>query len=280
MTRPIEDHGLVGNCATAALIDRTGTLAWLCLPRFDSPAVFAALLGTQEHGSWHLAPTTGTEAGPTPADRRRYRGESLILEQEWDTPGGTVRVIDFMPTAGRRVGADPVPRVIRIIEGVSGTVRMRSTLRPRFGYGRTVPTLSRPRLPGTAEGDTVAVAGPDAVWLTGREHAASNGVLAADFAVQAGERVAITLTYRESHRGAPAVIDTDQELARTEQFWHDWADQCTYQGPYREAVVRSLITLKGLTYAPTGGIVAAPTTSLPEDIGGERNWDYRYTWLR
>ncbi|MEV7595758.1 trehalase-like domain-containing protein, partial [Kitasatospora sp. NPDC089797] len=279
---PIEKHALIGNCATAALVDRGGTVDWLCLPRFDSPAVFAALLGTHEHGSWQLAPATGTAAEPLPADRRRYRGDSLILEQEWDTRSGTVRVLDFMPTAGRRVGAAPVPRVVRIVEGVAGTVRMRSTLRPRFGYGRTPPTLSRPHLPGTTAGDALAlaVAGPHALWLAGREHHADDGALTAEFTVRAGERVAFTLTYRDSHRGAPALVEADRELARTADFWRDWADQCTYQGPYREAVIRSLITLKGLTYAPTGGIVAAPTTSLPEDIGGERNWDYRYTWLR
>ncbi|MFE7525343.1 glycoside hydrolase family 15 protein, partial [Kitasatospora sp. NPDC057542] len=264
---------------TAALVSRDGTVDWLCAPRFDSPAVFASLLGTDDHGSWNLAPAT---YHPRPADRRRYQGDSLILEQEWDTQGGTVRVTDFMPTSAR-AGADPVPRIIRIVECLTGTVTMRSVLRPRFGYGRTTPAVHRPQPDpcGPHRLAAAAVAGPDAVWLDSpHHHTDTNGTLTAEFTARAGERTAYALTYRESHRGAPPTVDTDHELARTERFWRDWADQCTYQGPYREAVIRSLITLKGLTYAPTGGIVAAPTTSLPEDIGGVRNWDYRYTWLR
>ncbi|MEV7928503.1 trehalase-like domain-containing protein, partial [Kitasatospora sp. NPDC088779] len=248
--RRIEDHALIGNTQTAALVHRDGTVDWMCAPRFDSPAVFAGLLGTDEHGSWHLAPATDR---PRPADRRRYRGDSLILEQEWDTPGGTVRVTDFMPAAAR-VGADPVPRIVRIVEGVSGTVRVRSTLRPRFGYGRTRPALDRPNTePGSAH-RLAAVAGPDAIWLdSAHYHADTDATLTAEFTVTAGEWTAFVLTYRESHRGAPPIVGPDHELARTTDFWRDWAAQCTYQGPYREAVIRSLITLKGLTYAPTGG---------------------------
>ncbi|MFJ6772215.1 glycoside hydrolase family 15 protein [Kitasatospora sp. NPDC091257] len=262
---------------TAALVSRDGSVDWMCAPRFDSPAVFASLLGTDDHGSWDLGPATDR---PRPADRRRYRGDSLVLEQEWDTEDGTVRVIDFMPVAAR-TGADPVPRIIRIVEALTGTVTMRSVLRPRFGYGRTTPAVHRPQPDPGGPHRLTAIAGPDAIWLDSHHHHAdTDSTLTAEFTVRAGERTAHVLTYRDSHRGAPPAVDTDHDLARTERFWHEWADQCTYQGPYREAVIRSLITLKGLTYAPTGGIVAAPTTSLPEDIGGERNWDYRYTWLR
>jgi len=303
----IEDYALIGDMQTAALVSRDGAVDWLCLPRFDSPAVFAGLLGTDEHGFWRIGPAepvtdavgptaaapsplvtdTGeirvpppTAAAPAvPADRRRYRGDSLILEQEWDTPGGTVRVIDFMPPRPL-AGRDSVPQMIRIIEGISGQVRMRSALRMRFSYGRVVPWVHRIEQP---EGGhrTVAVAGPDSVWLDGEAETYGRDLTTyADFTVTAGERIAFALTWQASHLPAPSAPDAEAMLEGTEQFWLDWVGQCTYQGPYRESVVRSLITLKGLTYAPTGGIVAAPTTSLPEDIGGERNWDYRYTWLR
>ncbi|WP_441249637.1 glycoside hydrolase family 15 protein [Kitasatospora sp. McL0602] len=305
MAGRIEDYALIGDMQTAALVSRDGAVDWLCLPRFDSPAVFAGLLGTDEHGFWRLGPaepvggTTPvvprpapaqpgdeqpavppTAAAPAlPADRRRYRGDSLILEQEWDTQGGSVRVIDFMP---RRplAGVDSVPQMIRIVEGVSGRVRMRSALRMRFSYGRVVPWVHRVEQPDGSR-RTAAVAGPDSVWLDGEAETYGRDLTTyADFTVAAGERIAFALTWQASHLPAPSTPDAEQLLAETMEFWQDWVGQCTYQGPYREAVVRSLITLKGLTYAPTGGIVAAPTTSLPEDIGGERNWDYRYTWLR
>ncbi|MEE1820998.1 DUF5911 domain-containing protein, partial [Streptomyces sp. BE20] len=277
----IEDRALIGNMLTAALVHRNGAIDWLCLPRFDSPAAFAALLGTNDHGSWHIGPA---EASPRPADRRRYAGDSLILEQEWDTPGGTVRITDAMPTA-ESTDADPVPRIVRVVEGLAGTVTVRSTLRPRFGYGRFAPRVHRVEQPDSAHHSgtahrLAAVAGPDALWLDGPHHSDAHGTLTAEVTVRAGERIAFVLTHDQSHRPAPPAVDAHAELERTVRFWHEWVGQCTYQGPYREAVVRSLITLKGLTYAPTGGIVAAPTTSLPEDIGGERNWDYRYTWLR
>ncbi|MFD7829338.1 glycoside hydrolase family 15 protein [Kitasatospora sp. NPDC059803] len=269
MPARIEDYALIGDMQTAALVGRDGAVDWLCLPRFDSPAVFAGLLGTDEHGFWRIAP-----GDAPPAHRRRYRGDSLILEQEWDTAGGTVRVIDFMPPRGTAA-----PQLIRIVEGVAGTVRMRSALRMRFSYGRIVPWVHKVT-DGTGA-RTVAVAGPDSVWLDGESETYGRDLTTyADFTVTAGERIAFALTWQASHLGAPDRPDAEQALAATEEFWHDWAAQCTYQGPYREAVIRSLITLKGLTYAPTGGIVAAPTTSLPEDIGGVRNWDYRYTWLR
>jgi GH15 family glucan-1,4-alpha-glucosidase len=260
----IEDYGLVGDLHTAALVGRDGSVDWLCLPRFDSPACFAALLGTERHGCWRIAPM-----GAAVADRRRYRGETLVLEHEWDTPQGTVRVVDLMPPSS---GAHDL---VRIVEGVRGRVAVRSELRLRLDYGRSVPWVHR------VDGQVVGVAGPDAVALStdvptyGRDLATF-----ADVAVDAGQRVAFVLTWYPSHERPPAPADPYDALARTEAYWQDWVGRCAHGGPWRDAVVRSLITLKALTYAPTGGIVAAPTTSLPEGIGGVRNWDYRYCWLR
>ncbi|MFD3983488.1 glycoside hydrolase family 15 protein [Streptomyces griseus] len=265
----IEDYALIGDMQTAALVCRDGTADWLCLPRFDSHAVFAGLLGTEEHGFWRLGPARAEGTEPASADRRRYRGDSLVLESEWDTPRGTVRVTDFMPPR------DGAPQLIRIVEGVSGRVPMRSELRMRFSYGRVTPWVHK------VDNRTVAVAGPDSVWLdTEAETYGKNLTTYSDFTVGPGERVAFTISWQPSHHGPPALPEPAGALEATELFWREWVDQCTYHGPYREAVVRSLITLKALTYAPTGGIVAAPTTSLPEEIGGVRNWDYRYTWLR
>ncbi|MEU3267497.1 MULTISPECIES: glycoside hydrolase family 15 protein [Streptomyces] len=269
MAGRIEDYALIGDMQTAALVCRDGTADWLCLPRFDSHAVFAGLLGTEEHGFWRLSPARAEGTEPLPADRRRYRGDSLILESEWDTPRGTVRVTDFMPPR------DGAPQLIRIVEGVSGRVPMRSELRMRFSYGRVTPWVHK------VDSRTVAVAGPDSVWLdTQADTYGENLTTYSDFTVGPGDRVAFTISWQPSHREPPALPDPEGSLEATELFWREWVDQCTYHGPYREAVVRSLITLKALTYAPTGGIVAAPTTSLPEEIGGVRNWDYRYTWLR
>ncbi|MEW1628246.1 glycoside hydrolase family 15 protein [Streptomyces sp. NPDC089173] len=269
MAGRIEDYALIGDMQTAALVCRDGTADWLCLPRFDSHAVFAGLLGTEEHGFWRLSPARPEGTEPLSADRRRYRGDSLILESEWDTPRGTVRVTDFMPPR------DGAPQLIRIVEGVSGRVPMRSELRMRFSYGRVTPWVHK------VDGRTVAVAGPDSVWLdTQADTYGENLTTYSDFTVGPGDRVAFTISWQPSHREPPALPDPEGSLEATELFWREWVDQCTYHGPYREAVVRSLITLKALTYAPTGGIVAAPTTSLPEEIGGVRNWDYRYTWLR
>lgn len=266
----IEDYALIGDMQTAALVCRDGTVDWLCLPRFDSPAVFAGLLGTEEHGFWRLGPAHAPGAEPPAAARRTYRGDSLILESEWDTPRGTVRVTDFMPPRG-----SDAPQLVRIVEGVSGRVPMRSALRMRFSYGRVVPWVHK------VDGRTVAVAGPDSVWLdTTAETFGKDLTTYSDFTVAPGDRVAFTISWLPSHRGQPAQSEPEAALTATEEFWSEWVAQCTYHGPYREAVVRSLITLKALTYAPTGGIVAAPTTSLPEDIGGSRNWDYRFTWLR
>ncbi|WP_262058631.1 glycoside hydrolase family 15 protein [Streptomyces sp. STR69] len=269
MAGRIEDYALIGDMQTAALVCRDGTVDWLCLPRFDSHAIFAGLLGTEEHGFWRLGPAHAADAPPPRAARRGYRGDSLILESEWDTPRGTVRVTDFMPPR------DGAPQLIRIVEGISGRVPMRSTLRMRFSYGRVTPWVHK------HEGRTVAVAGPDSVWFdTSAETYGKQLTTYADFTVAPGDRIAFTISWEPSHKQPPPLPEPEQSLEATEDFWRDWVDQCTYHGPYREAVVRSLITLKALTYAPTGGIVAAPTTSLPEEIGGVRNWDYRYTWLR
>ncbi|MFD4526468.1 glycoside hydrolase family 15 protein [Streptomyces sp. NPDC058470] len=269
MAGRIEDYALIGDMQTAALVCRDGTVDWLCLPRFDSHAVFAGLLGTEEHGFWRLGPAHAADAKPPMAARRTYRGDSLILESEWDTPRGTVRVTDFMPPR------DGAPQLIRIVEGITGRVPMRSALRMRFSYGRVVPWVHK------HEGRTVAVAGPDSVWFdTACETYGKALTTYADFTVAPGDRIAFTISWEPSHKAPPALPEPEESLEATEEFWRDWVDQCTYHGPYREAVVRSLITLKALTYGPTGGIVAAPTTSLPEEIGGVRNWDYRYTWLR
>ncbi|GGO44561.1 glucoamylase [Streptomyces daqingensis] len=269
MAGRIEDYALIGDMQTAALIGRDGSVDWHCLPRFDSHAVFASLLGTEEHGFWRVGPQSNGDEPPKAA-RRRYRGDSLILESEWDTPRGTVRVIDFMPPREQHA-----PQLVRIVEGVSGRVPMRSALRMRFSYGWVVPWVQQ------IEGRTVAVAGPDSVWLdTEADTYGKDLTTYSDFTIAPGERVAFTISWQASHKSPPAEPDPESALEATADFWREWVDHCTYHGPYREAVVRSLITLKALTYAPTGGIVAAPTTSLPECIGGMRNWDYRFTWLR
>jgi GH15 family glucan-1,4-alpha-glucosidase len=260
----IEDYALVGDTQSAALVGRDGSIDWLCLPRFDSGAVFAALLGTEQHGRWLIAP-----AGEVTAVRRRYRGESLVLETEFDTAEGTVRLLDFMPPRGE------APDVVRIAKGVSGRVPMRMELRLRFDYGRVVPWVRRD------DGAIVAVAGPDSCWLrTPVETHGEDLATVAEFLLEPGDRMPFVLTWRESHQPAPEPVHPDRALRETENYWQQWLEQCTYDGQWREAVVRSLITLKALTYAPTGGIVAAPTTSLPEQLGGVRNWDYRFCWLR
>jgi GH15 family glucan-1,4-alpha-glucosidase len=264
MAGRIEDYAMIGDLHTAALVGRDGSIDWLCLPRFDSPACFAALLDTERAGHWRLAPASGGTCAS-----RRYRGDSLVLETEWTGPDGTVRVIDFMPPRGE--AAD----VVRIVEGVSGRVRMESVLRLRFDYGSVVPWVRH------VDGMLTAVAGPDAVWL--RSPAPVHGedqASWAEFEVSAGDRVPFVMIWAPSHQPAPVPVDPEQALAETEAFWSDWMSQCTYRGEWADAVRRSLVTLKGLTYAPTGGIAAAATTSLPEQIGGGRNWDYRYCWLR
>ncbi|MET9778920.1 glycoside hydrolase family 15 protein [Streptomyces sp. NPDC006367] len=266
----IEDYALIGDMQTAALVCRDGSVDWLCLPRFDSAAVFAGLLGTDEHGSWRIAPTVAAGVPAPYADRRRYVGDSLIVESEWDTKTGTVRVLDLMPP---RDGHGP--QLIRIVEGVTGTVEMASVLSPRFGYGRTVPWIY------DEDGRTVTVSGPDALWLdTSVPGTEKDGTVHHTFTVTAGAWVAFALSWHPSHAAPPEVPDAEAVLAQTTAFWDAWVAQLRYDGPYREPVVRALITLKALTHGPTGGIVAAPTTSLPEEIGGVRNWDYRACWLR
>jgi GH15 family glucan-1,4-alpha-glucosidase len=263
----IEDYAIVGDMQSVALIGTDGSVDWLCLPRFDSAASFAALLGTQDHGHWRIAPTVPGTSAPT----RRYAGDTLILETQWETPDGVVRVTDFMPPRDD----DEPPVLVRLVTGVSGIVDMSLELRIRFGYGSILPWTVR-----TGDG-IVATAGPDSLWLrtpvplTGRDLAHT-----ATFRVAAGDSVPFVLTYLPSHQGELAPLDPFGALEQTRKFWDGWVSRCTYEGPYRDAVIRSLITLKALTYQPTGGIVAAATTSLPEDIGGVRNWDYRYCWLR
>lgn len=323
MASSIEDYALIGDLQTAALVGRDGSIDWLCLPRFDSGACFAALLGDRDNGHWTLAPAPGSgdhppgtedvdpAAGATdppasgadtnnhptvdsPADnhsphdaphthtptptptpthctRRGYLPDTLILETVWETESGSVRVLDFMPQR------DQAPDLVRIVEGGRGRVEMHSVLRLRFDYGHVVPWMRR------CDGHRVAVAGPDSVWLRSVPQVPTHGrdfSTRSTFTVAAGERVAFVLTWHPSHDPRPTLIDPYEALEHSRADWRAWAAKCTYQGPYRDAVIRSLITLKALTYAPTGGIVAAPTTSLPEEPGGVRNWDYRYCWLR
>ncbi|MFD0404108.1 glycoside hydrolase family 15 protein [Kitasatospora sp. NPDC127116] len=271
----IEDHALLGNTASAALVRPDGSINWACLPGFDSPAVFASLLGTADHGLWRVGPAVYDGAPPPAADRRHYVGNSLVLRQEWNCPAGTVAVTDFMPAP--TVSDHAEPRIVRIVEGISGEVRVASVFRPRPGYGATRPHIER--LSRGAQRLWV-VAHPDSYWLDGPQHTANGrGVCRADFTVRAGQSVVLTLTWVPSHRPAPIPPDAFAELDATTEFWEQWAAGCTYPGPDREAAVRSALTLKALCH-PGGGVVAAPTTSLPERLGGERNWDYRYVWLR
>ncbi|MFE4694683.1 glycoside hydrolase family 15 protein [Streptomyces sp. NPDC056749] len=269
MTPRIEDYAVIGDLQTAALVGRNGSVDWLCLPRFDSGACFAALLGDEDNGHWRIAPQ-GTHSTDT-CTRRAYVEDSLVLETFWETRTGTVKVIDFMPQR------DKAPDVMRIVEGVSGSVDMSSVLRLRFDFGSVVPWMRR------SHGHRVAVAGPDSVWLRSEPAVKTWGQqfsTCSSFTVAEGESVAFVLTWHPSHSPRPKLIDPHKALKHTLTDWAKWSARCTYHGRHREAVLRSLITLKALTYAPTGGIVAALTTSLPEAIGGVRNWDYRYCWLR
>ncbi|MEU8869911.1 glycoside hydrolase family 15 protein [Streptomyces javensis] len=266
MAQHIDDYALIGDHQTAALISRHGSIDWLCLPRFDSPACFAALLGDRDNGHWRLAPK-----GAGACTSRGYRDDSLVLESVWETETGTVKVIDFMPQRDR------APDVVRIVEGVSGSVEMLGVLRLRFDYGRVVPWVRR------TDGHRIAIAGPDSVWLRSEPEVRTYGEdfsTRSEFTVSAGDQVAFVLTWHPSHEPRPRLIDPYRSLHASLEDWRGWAARCRYEGPYRDAVMRSLITLKALTYAPSGGIVAAPTTSLPERLGGVRNWDYRYCWLR
>jgi GH15 family glucan-1,4-alpha-glucosidase len=256
----IEDYALIGDCETAALVGRDGSIDWLCVPRFDSAACLAALLGTPEHGRWLLAP-----AAPVQTVRRRYRPGTLVLETEFETPDGVVVVTDCMPV---RAGT---PHLVRLVVGTRGAVAMRLELILRLDYGSLVPWVRR------TEDGIVAVAGPSALRLrTPVPLRGEDFHTVAEFTVRAGQRVPFTLTWHPSHESEPPAPDPEAAVERTEAWWREWSQRCAYTGEWREAVARSLITLKAMTYAPTGGLVAAVTTSLPEQPGGVRNWDYRY----
>ena len=310
--RLIEDHGLIGDCRTAALVANDGTIDWLCFPRFDSPACFAALLGGPDNGFWRIAPVA-----PVTRVSRRYRPETLVLETLFETTDGRVVLLDFMVPGGD--GRDG-NYVVRVIEGRGGTIPMRLTLVPRFAYGSAIPLIRR-----LDDGGIYAVAGPDQLVLrgpgvevgpdasivaafivasgsppcdaTGGASADGSGGASGDASGRtsdgapdcapdgtpggaSGARIAFVLNHAPSHHPVPPSPNADAALAEVARFWRDWAKKCTYRGPWRDQVLRSLLTLKALTYEPTGGMIAAPTTSLPERLGGERNWDYRYCWLR
>ncbi len=264
MSLRIEDYALIGDCETAALVGLDGSIDWLCAPRFDSGACFASLLGTPENGRWLIAPVAEIRR-----TSRRYRPATLVLETEFQTDEGTVTIVDFMPP--RRDDPD----LVRIVIGGRGQVRMRTELIMRFDYGSIIPWVRK-----TSDG-LRAIAGPDSLHLKSPVEIRGEGMHSiGEFTVSAGQQIPFTLTWRASHRQLSRVIDACKELEATEVWWRKWSARCTYDGPNRDAVLRSLITLKALTYDPTGGIVAAPTTSLPEQFGGSRNWDYRYCWLR
>jgi GH15 family glucan-1,4-alpha-glucosidase len=263
----IEDYAVIGDLHTMALVGSDGSIDWLCLPHFDSGALFARLLGTEENGYWKLAPSGAP--GTVTATRRRYRDTTLVLETEMETAAGCVRILDCMPI---REGH---PQVVRVVEGVHGAVDVRMDLRIRFDYGRSIPWVTQ------HDHRLIATAGPNAVSLWTRvETRGEHLSTVADFTVREGERITFSLAWFPSHEDPPHPIDANYALAATEHWWQTWSAACSYAGTYRDAVLRSLITLKALTYEPTGGIVAAATTSLPEALGGERNWDYRYCWLR
>jgi GH15 family glucan-1,4-alpha-glucosidase len=261
----IEDYGLIGDCETAALVGRDGSIDWLCWPAFDSDACFAALLGEPRHGRWLITPCEQVTKSS-----RSYWGDTLILETRLETTGGTVALIDFMPPRGH------ASDVVRLVRGITGKVKLRMELVIRFGFGTGIPWVKR-----GGEGELLAICGPDMTVLrTPVETRGEDLTTVAEFEVGEGETVPFVLTYGPSHLPVPKPINPAYALQATEDFWTEWCSQCTYQGENRDLVMRSLITLKALTYGPTGGIVAAPTTSLPEKLGGQRNWDYRFCWLR
>jgi GH15 family glucan-1,4-alpha-glucosidase len=265
MPSRIEDYALIGDCETAALVSRDGSIDWLCWPRFDSDACFAALLGTSDHGRWLIAPRD-----PSARITRRYRKDTLILETRFETAEGAATLIDFMPLRGRN------SNIVRMVVGERGTVAMHTELILRFGYGAIIPWVTR-----LENGCIRAIAGPDMVLLNCPiKLRGENMTTVGEFDMRAGEEVSFVLTYGLSHLPAPDPVDPAAALAATEKFWTDWSGKCQMVNSCPENVVRSLMTLKALTYAPTGGIVAAPTTSLPEHLGGQRNWDYRFCWLR
>jgi GH15 family glucan-1,4-alpha-glucosidase len=265
----IEDYALIGNGQSAALVGRDGSIDWLCLPRFDSPACFSALLGRPEHGRWIIAPV-----GQVAAVRRRYREDTLVLETEFESETGVVRLVDCMPSWSDECDSER-SALIRVVEGVKGRVSMHLEWVVRFDYGSIVPWVRR------AHGGLVATAGADSLILY--SPVATRGrdlTTVADFEVQEGQTLPFAVAYFPSHRSPPLPVEAHVAVARTTAHWRSWTARCTYRGPYSEPVRRSMLTLKALAYAPSGGIVAAPTTSLPERLGGALNWDYRYCWLR
>jgi GH15 family glucan-1,4-alpha-glucosidase len=264
MSARIEDYALIGDCKTAALVDRDGSIDWLCWPRFDSEACFAALLGSPEHGRWLIAPQGKAQV------TRRYRPNTLVLETHFETPGGAATLVDFMPQ-----GCDH-STLVRFVIGTRGQVVMHTELILRFGFGAVVPWVTR-----VENGALRAIAGPDMVALHTPVHVrGKNMTTVGEFTISRGETIPFVLTYSRSHLPIPDPVDPTGALAETETFWREWSAKCRPAGRWSDAVRRSMITLKALTYGPTGGMVAAPTTSLPERIGGIRNWDYRYCWLR
>jgi GH15 family glucan-1,4-alpha-glucosidase len=264
MPARIEDYAMIGDCRTAALVSRDGSIDWFCCPRFDSDACFAALLGTPEHGRWLIAPRADARI------TRRYRPNTLVLETHFETEEGAATIVDFMPLHGDH------PTIVRLVVGVRGTVKMHAELILRFGYGAIVPWVSR-----LENGGLRAIAGPDMMVVHTPVHLRGEDMTTiGEFTVNRDETIPFVLSYLPSHRPLHEPFDPARALADTETFWHDWSAKCRPAGPWSDAVVRSMITLKALTYMPTGGMVAAPTTSLPEQLGGERNWDYRYCWLR
>lgn len=264
MSEKIENYALIGDCETAALVGRNGSIDWLCWPAFDSDACFAAILGTHKNGRWLVAPSDDVTT-----ISRRYLGDTVILETRFETKRGTVALIDFMPPRGK------ASDIVRLVRGVSGTVKMRMELVIRFGFGIDIPWVRR------IDHSLLAVAGQDMTVLrTPVETRGEDLTTVSEFEVKAGETVPFVLTYGPSHLDPPEPIDPEIALQETETFWKEWCSHCTRDGEYHDLILRSLITLKALTFAPTGGIVAAPTTSLPEKLGGARNWDYRFCWLR
>jgi GH15 family glucan-1,4-alpha-glucosidase len=266
MASLIEDYGLIGDARTVALVSRNGSIDWLCLPRIDSDACFAQLVGSNRNGYWSLRP-----AAPAHSVERRYRPDTLILETELACDGGRVRVIDFMVPG-------EIDDIIRVVEGIEGEVTMHCDLVVRFGYGKHIPWITCEE-----DGRASLTSGPHSLMFESPIPIRpdwDDARLEATFVVRAGQRLAFELEYYPSHHAPPQPVDTDAALALTENYWREWAGRCTYQGRWRDEVVRSLITLKALTHQPTGGIVAAPTTSLPEELQGVRNWDYRYCWIR
>jgi GH15 family glucan-1,4-alpha-glucosidase len=264
MSTLIEDYALIGDCKSAALVARDGSIDWLCWPRFDSEACFAALLGSRDHGRWLIAPRE--EARVT----RRYRPDTLVLETCFETPDGAATLVDFMPFYADH------SEIVRLVVGTRGKLAMHTELILRFGYGAVVPWVTR-----LENGALRAIAGPDMVVLRTPVHVIGKDMTTVgEFTISRGETIPFVLTYSRSHRPLPEALDSAAALAATETFWREWSAKCRPAGEWSEAVRRSIITLKALTYGPTGGIVAAPTTSLPEQLGGERNWDYRFCWLR